>query len=417
MRSARTRSVLFGSTLMLCAGTLAVAVAPASAVPVSRASVDPGSGPDYEMPFLCGQTWTGTKRPYHSQSVNAIDWNAPNDEGTPIVAAAPGVVSKVDPTGTSGYGHYAIIDHGNGQSTLYAHMKLTWLVAGMPIDQSQPIGFLGGTGNVTGPHLHFEERLNSSDFAPYFHRTRFRMNTSQVSTNCPDSPIAGDWNGDGKTDVGVFHRSASGASWDQLAGTKTTSVRSFGTGWDQVFVGDWNGDKKTDVGVRPPGNPKFVLRAANGALTKITYGSILAVPVSGDWNGDGTAEIGVWRPDLHRFAERSASGQTTYVTFGATGDQPVTGDWNGDGKTDVGVYRPSTRSFLLRTVSSTGAVTTTTVPLGASGDLPVVGDWNGDKIWDVGVWSPSKAVFTLRYVAQGSRTAVFKTVAYGARRG
>jgi hypothetical protein len=417
VRSARTRSLLSGSTVALGVGLLAWAMGPATAVPATTVSVNPATGPDYEMPFLCGQTWTGTSRSYHSPSPNAIDWNAPNDLGTPVVAAAPGVVSKVVPDGTTGYGHYAIIDHGNGQSTLYAHMKLTWLVAGMPIDQSQPIGFLGGTGNVTGPHLHFEERLNSSDFAAYFHRAGFKMNTSKVSTNCPDSPIVGDWNGDGTTDVGVFHRASTGATWQELVGTTTTTVKAFGTGWDRVFLGDWNGDKKTDVGVRPPGSATFVLRNANGSLTKITYGSITALPLSGDWDGNGKTEIGSWRPDLHRFAERSAAGTSTYVTFGAVGDQPVTGDWNGDGKTDVGVYRASTRSFLLRTVSAAGAVTTTTVALGAAGDIPVVGDWNGDKITDVGVWSPSKAVFSLRYLAKGARTATVKTVTYGAKRG
>ncbi|MEP6817794.1 MAG: VCBS repeat domain-containing M23 family metallopeptidase [Marmoricola sp.] len=417
MRSARIRFLLSGSTLALCVGSLGWAAGPAAAVPVATVTVDPATGPDYEMPFLCGQTWTGTSRSYHSPSPNAIDWNAPNDEGTPILAAAPGVVSKVDPNGTTGYGRYAIIDHGNGQSTLYAHMNQTWLVAGMPIDQSQPIGFLGSTGNSTGAHLHFEQRVNSSDFAAYFHRTRFRMNSSQVSTNCPDAPITGDWNGDGTTDVGVFHRAANGATWQELVGTKTTTITSFGTGWDRVFVGDWDGDKKADVGVRPPGNPKYVLRITNGALTKISYGSITALPISGDWDGDGKAEIGSWRPDLHRFAERSAAGRTTYVTFGASGDQPVTGDWNGDGRTDVGVYRAATGSFLLRTVSTTGKVVTTTITAGAAGDLPVVGDWNGDKVCDVGLWSPTKAVFTLRYVAKGAKAATLKTISFGAKRG
>jgi len=416
VRSARTRSVLSGSTLALCVGALAWAVGPANAVPAASVTVDPTTGPDYEMPFLCGQTWTGTSRSYHSPSANAVDWNAPNDEGTPVLAVAPGVVSKVDPVGTTGYGRYAIIDHGNGQSTLYAHMKQTWLVAGMPIDQSQPIGFLGSTGNSSGAHLHFEERLNSSDFAPYFHRTRFRMNSSQVSTNCPDAPITGDWNGDGRTDVGVFHRGSSGTTWQQLVGTRTTAVKAFGTGWDRVFVGDWNGDQKTDIGVRPPGNPKYVLRNPNGSLTKISYGSVTALPLSGDWDGDGKAEIGSWRPDLHRFAERSAAGTTSYVTFGAVGDQPVTGDWDGDARTDVGVYRSSTRSFLLRTVKA-GKVVTTTIAVGAAGDLPVVGDWNGDKLFDVGVWSPTKAVFTLRYVARGAKAATVKTISYGAKRG
>ena len=259
------------------------------------------------MPFLCGEAWTGTSRSYHSPSFYSIDWNRPDDYGHPLLAAAPGVVTRVVPDGSTGYGRYAIIDHGAGRSTLYAHMKETWLVEGMTIDQSQPVGFLGDTGNVTGPHLHFEERLNGTDVPPYFHRTTFKMNTTQTSTSCPDTPVSGDWNGDGKTDLGVFHRTATGSSFRKLVGT-TTSTLTFGTGWDRVFVGDWNADGKADVGVRPPGSTKFVQRLSTGALVKTDYGSKQALPLAGDWDGDGTGQLGVWRPDIHRFAMRSAEG-------------------------------------------------------------------------------------------------------------
>jgi hypothetical protein len=411
------RSVRLGSALLLACGALLATAGQALAVPPATVTVDPATGPDYEMPFLCGESWTGTSRSYHSPSYYSIDWNAPNDEGHPIVAAAPGVVTKVADLGNTSYGRYAIIDHGNGQSTLYAHMKLTWLTVGMPIDQGQPVGFLGGTGNVTGPHLHFEERLNGTDFAAYFHRKRFVMNTTAKSTNCPDSPVAGDWNGDGTDNVGVFHRDPAGSVFQQLVGTTTTTIKGFGTGWDRTFTGDWDGDGRTDVGVRPPGSTVFVERLPTGALAKISYGSITALPIAGDWDGDKKYEIGTWRPDLHRFALRSATGVTSYVVFGALGDQPVVGDWNGDGRTDVGVYRASTRSFLLRTVATSGAVTTTTVPFGAAGDLPVTGDWNGDRIDDIGVWSPSTATFTQRYVVKGATTATTKTVKYGVPRG
>ncbi len=368
------------------------------------------------MPFLCGEAWTGTSRSYHSPSYYSIDWNRTDDYGHPLLAAAPGVVTRVVPDGSTGYGRYAIIDHGNGTSSLYAHMKETWLVEGMTIDQGQPVGFLGDTGNVSGPHLHFEERLNGTDVAPYFHRTTFKMNSTQTSTSCPDTPVTGDWDGDGKTDLGVFHRTATGSSFQKLIGT-TTKTLKFGMGWDRVFVGDWNGNVKADVGVRPPGSATFVQRQNTGALTQTRYGSNLALPLVGDWDGDGDSQLGVWRPDIHRFAMRSAEGVSTYATYGLDGDLPLAGDWNGDGKDDLGVYRPAARSFLLRKVAANGTVSTSTVAFGAAGDLPVVGDWNGDKVDDVGVWSPSKAVFTLRFVSKGTTAAVTRTVAYGAKRG
>src|SRR4051794_39096517 len=66
----------------------------------------------YEMPFPCGQTWTGTTRANHSPSPRSVDWNRTDDIDDPVVAAAPGVV-EVAESGSSGYGRWVKIDHGN----------------------------------------------------------------------------------------------------------------------------------------------------------------------------------------------------------------------------------------------------------------------------------------------------------------
>ena len=85
-------------------------------------AVSPSSGPDFEMPFVCGQSWTGTTRSAHSPSYYTIDWNTPNDLGKPVLASAPGVVTKaVSLTGS--YGSYVVVDHGAGYTTLYAHLN------------------------------------------------------------------------------------------------------------------------------------------------------------------------------------------------------------------------------------------------------------------------------------------------------
>ena len=76
-------------------------------------SVSPSSGPDFEMPFLCGQSWTGTSRSSHSPSYYTIDWNRPDDLGKPVLASAPGVVSRAVSLTTS-YGRHVIVDHGGG---------------------------------------------------------------------------------------------------------------------------------------------------------------------------------------------------------------------------------------------------------------------------------------------------------------
>ena len=68
----------------------------------------------------------------------------------------------------SSYGNYVIIDHGGGVHTLYAHMLNGSLKvsAGQSVSAGQAIGNIGSTGNVTGPHLHFEVRINGNRVNP-----------------------------------------------------------------------------------------------------------------------------------------------------------------------------------------------------------------------------------------------------------
>ena len=80
-----------------------------------------------------------------------------NVTGTPIVAADSGYVLFAG-WDTTGYGNMVMIDHGNGFITLYAHMSKIYVRKGQNVAKGQRIGAIGATGNVTGPHLHFELR-------------------------------------------------------------------------------------------------------------------------------------------------------------------------------------------------------------------------------------------------------------------
>jgi murein DD-endopeptidase MepM/ murein hydrolase activator NlpD len=94
-----------------------------------------------------------------------IDIAAPT--GTPIHAAKAGQVIFA---GTmSGYGNAVIVDHGGGFSTLYAHQSRLGSSKGQVVNQGDVIGYVGSTGHSTGPHLHFETRVNGSarDPRPY----------------------------------------------------------------------------------------------------------------------------------------------------------------------------------------------------------------------------------------------------------
>lgn len=84
------------------------------------------------------------------------------DFGTPIAAADTGVVSYVNYGWGGGYGNFVLITHGNGFATLYAHLSSIAVWAGQGVRRGQVIGAEGSTGYSTGPHLHFEIRLNGA---------------------------------------------------------------------------------------------------------------------------------------------------------------------------------------------------------------------------------------------------------------
>lgn len=88
---------------------------------------------------------------------NAVDIAAPT--GTPIIAAADGTVIVAKSGGwNGGYGSYVVIQHGNDSQTLYAHMSKVAATPGETVVQGQIIGYVGETGDATGPHVHFEIR-------------------------------------------------------------------------------------------------------------------------------------------------------------------------------------------------------------------------------------------------------------------
>ena len=84
--------------------------------------------------------------------------------GTPIHAAADGVVARADWFG--GYGLYVQLEHGGAMETRYGHMSHLNVAAGQRVHKGDVIGYVGTTGHSTGPHLHYEVRVNGEAVNP-----------------------------------------------------------------------------------------------------------------------------------------------------------------------------------------------------------------------------------------------------------
>ena len=114
-------------------------------------------GAPFKLPYRAGTAHTITQTPgsgfSHNDDYNrhAVDFAMPT--GTPIVASAAGTVYFEG--WTNGGGIMALIDHGDNRCSQYAHLNSTIINTGQHVAQGQQIGTSGATGNVTGPHLHW----------------------------------------------------------------------------------------------------------------------------------------------------------------------------------------------------------------------------------------------------------------------
>lgn len=160
-----------------------------------------GPNPALQMPFPCGQSWTGDSNNSSAhRGTYEIDFNRGGtptaDRGDAVVAAAAGrVVTSAHQGSANGFGNLVKIDHGSGWFTYYAHLDTRSVAAGTTVRQGQKIGTLGNTskpGNNISPHLHFELRNDAAYPAnvkpAYFDGVRFGYTRQTLtSRNCNDA--------------------------------------------------------------------------------------------------------------------------------------------------------------------------------------------------------------------------------------
>jgi hypothetical protein len=206
------------------------------------------AAPTFQMPFSCGQTWTGQTRTHHNPK-KSIDFSRKNAYGDPVVASASGKIKKIGNLGNKSYGKYVYIDHGNGWETRYAHLSSITVKKGQRVEVGDQIGNVGSTGNSTGPHLHYEQKHNGVVQPIYFGSTKvFYYGTKQYKSKNKCANVH--YNGTIKTKKGklpVFSKPKHTAKVIGYAANKTKvkiycQVRGskikgpFGTStlWDQI---------------------------------------------------------------------------------------------------------------------------------------------------------------------------------------
>ena len=129
---------------------------PATAGAIAPASILAGLDPGYRMHPV----------DHVPNSHTGIDVAA--STGVPIYAARGGqvIMSEYGAGANWSYGNFVVIDHGDGTTTLYAHMSSRAVSEGQMVSQGQTIGAVGDTGNTSGPHLHYEVRRNGQRTDP-----------------------------------------------------------------------------------------------------------------------------------------------------------------------------------------------------------------------------------------------------------
>ncbi|MDD5449561.1 MAG: toxin TcdB middle/N-terminal domain-containing protein [Candidatus Omnitrophica bacterium] len=218
-------------------------------------------------------------------------------------------------------------------------------------------------------------------------------------------PIEGDFNGDGFTDTGIYNKAT--GEWKvslSLGGNfidRTIWLSGFGDSaadWTNIG-GDFNGDGKTDVGIYNKDNGEFQIAASDGAkfvsqgkAATIYDGTSSTVPLSGDFNGDGLTDIGTYnyRGGVIKIA-LSKGGTFAYASVWmdsiSTPDEriPILGDFNGDGLTDLGLFKKSSGEIAVALSYGKKFTSQSTWLSGfASNKDLLAADFNNDGLTDLG---------------------------------
>lgn len=207
-----------------------------------------------------------------------------------------------------------------------------------------------------------------------------------------------DFDGDGRSDVGVFSAS-SGAQWKLLlSGNSSVASSQLGSSSAVAVAADYDGDGITDRAVYDKGNWS-IINSSTGIKATKNWGWNGAVPVPADYDGDGKADIAVFDRNTARwYISSSKTNASRILQWGTTKGIPVPADYDGDGSADVAVYTPSLKSWHIL---QSGNGQTRIVAWGSTSSMPVPGDYDGDLKADIAVYTPANGLWQIKKSSDG----------------